>query len=208
MKCKYVLFDFDGTIADTEKMAFYIYQKLSQEYRLKKIEEQDLHWVKNMSASELIDYVELKKSKIPFVLKKAKRILRQEISHVKPCKTNIVQVLRELKQERNIKLGIVTTNSRKNVETFLLQNNMDFFDIILSSSLLGKESKLKKALQKMGLQHDEVLYVGDEIRDIQAAKSLDIRIVSVTWGYNSPESLRQQQPDYLIEEFDDLLKIC
>ncbi len=54
--------------------------------------------------------------------------------------------------------------------------------------------------------------MGDETRDIEAAKKSKIKIVAVTWGFNSSNVLAQHQPDFLIdipqqltEIFEDLL---
>ena len=158
--------------------------------------------------AQLMEYIQIRKRQVPFVLLHAKKLLHHQITEVKPCRENMMQVLIRLKAERNIKIGIITTNSKKNVEAFLRQNNMDFFDVIISSSLFGKAAKLKKVLRKQDLDRAEIAYVGDEIRDIDAAKKLDIDIISVTWGYNSPESLKMRNPDHMIDNMEDLLKIC
>ncbi len=208
MRYKYILFDFDGTLADTETMAVDIYQEISEKYGLKPIRHNDVPTLKNLSMAQLMEYIQIRKLQVPFVLLHAKKLLHHQITEVKPCRENMMQVLIRLKAERNIKIGIITTNSKKNVEAFLRQNNMDFFDVIISSSLFGKAAKLKKVLRKQDLDRAEIAYVGDEIRDIDAAKKLDIDIISVTWGYNSPESLKRQNPDHMIDDMADLLKIC
>jgi phosphoglycolate phosphatase-like HAD superfamily hydrolase len=49
-----------------------------------------------------------------------------------------------------------------------------------------------------------VVYVGDEERDVVAARQAGVDIAAVTWGYNSPELLAVQEPDYLIDYPDEL----
>ena len=61
VKYKYVFFDFDGTLADTEEVNFVIYQKLAEKYNLRNITIYELGHLKKMSARELMAYVELKK---------------------------------------------------------------------------------------------------------------------------------------------------
>ena len=51
----------------------------------------------------------------------------------------------------------------------------------------------------------DAIYIGDEIRDIQAARSISIRIVSVGWGFNAPIALINKQPDLLITKPQALL---
>lgn len=207
VKYKYVLFDFDGTLADTEEVNFVIYQKLAEKYNLRNITIDELGHIKKMSARELMAYVELKKRYLPFLLKRGKNLLKQDIKNIKPCKKDIFDTVLQLKN-MGIQTAIITTNSKANVQMFLNEQNADIFDFIASSSMFGKESKMRKIIKKERLLLDEVLYVGDEIRDVHAAKNTGIHIASVAWGYNTVESLKKHKPDYIIYEPSELIDIC
>lgn len=207
VKYKYVLFDFDGTLADTEEVNFVIYQKLAEKYNLRNITIDELGHIKKMSARELMAYVELKKRYLPFLLKRGKNLLKQDIKNIKPCKKDIFETVLQLKN-MGIQTAIITTNSKANVQMFLNEQNADIFDFIASSSMFGKESKMRKIIKKERLLLDEVLYVGDEIRDVHAAKNTGIHIASVAWGYNTVESLKKHKPDYIIYEPSELIDIC
>nr|WP_300094297.1 HAD-IA family hydrolase [Sedimentibacter sp.] len=207
MRYKYVFFDFDGTLADTEEVNFVIYQKLAEKYNLRNITIDELGHIKKMSAKELMAYVELKKRYLPFMLKRGKNLLKQDMKNIKPCKPDILSTIAELKK-MGIKAAIITTNSKTNVEMFLEKNNAFIFDFIASASMFGKESKMRRIMKKEKLRNDEVLYVGDEIRDINAAKNAGIDIASVGWGYNTVESLKKNNPEYLVMEPSELIGIC
>ena len=207
VKYKYVFFDFDGTLADTEEVNFAIYQKLSEKYNLRNVTIGELGHIKKMSARELMTYVELKKRYLPFLLKRGKKLLKQDIVNVNPCKPDMFSKVSGLKN-MGIKTAIITSNSKINVEIFLKEHDADIFDFIESSSMFGKETKMKKVIKKEKIKLDELLYVGDEIRDINAAKNTGIDIASVAWGYNAVESLKKHRPDYLIYEPSELLDIC
>jgi len=207
VKYKYVLFDFDGTLADTEEVNFVIYQKLAEKYNLRNITIDELGHIKKMSARELMAYVELKKRYLPFLLKRGKNLLKQDIKNIKPCKKDIFDTVLQLKN-MGIQTAIITTNSKANVQMFLNEQNAEIFDFIASSSMFGKESKMRKIIKKERLSLDEVLYVGDEIRDVHAAKNTGIHIASVAWGYNTVESLKKHKPDYIIYEPSELIDIC
>ncbi len=207
MKYKYVIFDFDGTLADTEKINFNIFQQLSDKYNFKKVAIDEIHQLKKMSAKEVIDFLGIKKRKIPLAIKYGKKILKKDIHNVKPCKENIKTILGKLK-DSGVKLGVLTTNSQNNVNIFLENNQIDFFDFVESSSLFGKEIKFKKIIKNKKLNSQDILYVGDEIRDIKAAHLSHVKIASVTWGYNSIEALKRHNPDYLINNPEELLSIC
>lgn len=207
MKYKYIFFDFDGTLADTEEVNFVIYQKLAEKYNLRDITLDELGHLKKMSAKELMEYVELKKRYLPFILKRGKKLLKQDIRNVKLCKPDILENIKKIK-DMGIKVGIITTNSKANVKMFLEEHNADYFDLILNATMFGKESKIKKIIKKEKLKNSEVLYVGDEIRDIHSAFKANVDIASVAWGYNTIESLVKNKPQYLIYEPKELLEIC
>ncbi len=207
MKYKYVFFDFDGTLADTEEVNFVIYQKLAEKYNLRNITLDELGHLKKMSAKEIMEYVELKKRYLPFMLKRGKKLLTQDIRNVRLCKSDIFDTVKQIKS-LGIKVAIVTTNSKTNVKIFLEEHNADYFDFISSSTMFGKESKIRKIMKKEKLKKSEVLYVGDEIRDIHAANRAGIDIASVGWGYNTVESLKKNKPKYLVFETGELFDIC
>ena len=207
VKYKYVIFDFDGTLADTEEANFVIYQKLAEKYNLRNITMDELGRLKKMHAKEVIAYIELKKRYLPFLLKKGKNLLTQDIKNISLCKPDIFHAISNLR-EMGIKTAIITTNSKTNVKLFLEAHDVDIFDIIVSAGMFGKESKMKKIVKKAKMNIDEFLYVGDEIRDITAARNAKMDIASVGWGYNTVESLKKHKPDYLIFEPSELIDIC
>jgi phosphoglycolate phosphatase-like HAD superfamily hydrolase len=207
VKYKYVIFDFDGTLADTEEANFVIYQKLAEKYNLRNITMDELGRLKKMHAKEVIAYIELKKRYLPFLLKKGKNLLTQDIKNISLCKPDIFHIIGNLKK-MGIKTAIITTNSKTNVKLFLEAHDVDIFDIIVSAGMFGKESKMKKIVKKAKINIDKFLYVGDEIRDITAARNAKMDIASVGWGYNTVESLKKHKPDYLIFEPSELIDIC
>ncbi|MFA9424414.1 MAG: HAD-IA family hydrolase [Sedimentibacter sp.] len=207
VKYKYVFFDFDGTLADTEEVNFVIYQKLAEKYNLRNITIDELGHVKKMSAKELMEFIELKKRYLPFLLKRGKNLLKQDMKNVEPCKPDILETVLKIKS-MGMKTAIITTNSKANVKMFLEKYDSNLFDFIASASMFGKESIMKRIIKKEKLALGEALYVGDEIRDILAAKNTGIDIVSVAWGYNTVESLKKYKPEYLILEPSELINIC
>jgi phosphoglycolate phosphatase-like HAD superfamily hydrolase len=54
------------------------------------------------------------------------------------------------------------------------------------------------------LNPDEIVYVGDETRDINSAKKSGVKAIAVGWGFNSPEILSKHNPDYLAVQPQEL----
>jgi phosphoglycolate phosphatase-like HAD superfamily hydrolase len=49
-----------------------------------------------------------------------------------------------------------------------------------------------------------MIYIGDEIRDVKAAKKAAIPVAAVGWGFNSAGALEAFSPDFLLSHPDDL----
>ena len=207
MCLKVIIFDFDGTIADTYDAIVEITNGLSSEFGYQPVEASELVQLKNMSSQEIIKQSKLSIFKIPFLLKRVKEDLTQKISQLKPI-LGIQSSLLELKQQ-GYRLGIITSNSQANVVTFLNNNGLlSLFDFIYSgTTLFGKHRVIHKALKQHQITADSVLYVGDETRDIIAAQRSKIKMAAVSWGFNSALVLSQYHPDFLIEKPPELLKV-
>ncbi len=52
-----------------------------------------------------------------------------------------------------------------------------------------------------------MFYVGDEVRDVVAARQAQVKSIAVTWGFNTLTALQQAQPHALIEQPQELLTI-
>ena len=80
-------------------------------------------------------------------------------------------------------------------------------NFIVTSALFSKEVKIKKIMRRFRLAPEEVLYIGDEHRDIISSQNANVDIASATWGYNSVEYLSTANPTYMIDSINDLFKI-
>ncbi|HSA83958.1 MAG TPA: HAD-IA family hydrolase, partial [Patescibacteria group bacterium] len=111
-------------------------------------------------------------------------------------------------QNADCTLGILTSNSEKNVVKFLERNNMQVFDFIYSgSSLFGKEKVIRSMLREKKFDPDKVIYVGDEGRDIEASKKAGVKVAAVTWGFSSRKGLETYKPDFLLDTPEELTKL-
>lgn len=204
---KLIIFDFDGTIADTFEPLIQIIQRLSQEFGYKSVSPEDIDLFRNLTTREIIYQAGVSIWKLPFILRKIKQELNKEINLVHPV-TGIQEALIELKCQGN-QLGIITSNSQDNVQLFLENNQLDsLFSFICSgTTIFGKNKVINSVLTQENLHLSDVIYVGDETRDIDAAKKSKIQVIAVSWGFNSRKILSNQNPDYLIDHPHQLLDV-
>lgn len=206
MSVKVIIFDFDGTLADTLELLIKIINRLAGEFGYKPASKADIERLQNLTSREIIRQSGIAIFKIPSLLRRIKAELNKEIHSVLPIK-GIEKVLKELKQ-KGYRLGILTSNSPENVKIFLENNKLThLFDYIYSgSTIFGKSKIMKWLLKQENLKPQEVIYVGDEVRDIEAAKKSRIGIIAVSWGFHSKQLLAKQQPDCAIDEPAQLIE--
>jgi phosphoglycolate phosphatase len=199
-----MVFDFDGTIGDTFRQGLEILNAMAPEFGYKPLLGEDVEKARGMTTRQLMRYLGIPNRRLPAVASRGIRELRGRINEVQPI-TGVPEVLRAL-HAKGVRLGIVTSNSEENVELFLKNHDLQIFDFVRSSSrLLGKSREIKAAMKAEGFGPDDVLFVGDETRDIEACRRARIRCAAVTWGYNSRASLVAQEPYCIFDAPEQLL---
>ena len=201
-----IIFDFDGTIADTLHYVRNIVNQLSDEFGFKKLKEEELEKLRGEKSKEAFKKIGIPLTKIPSFLKRVRLVFTRKFKDVKPVE-GVREALNSLKKE-GYELGIVTSSPKKNVEMFLNNNDLNLFDFIYSEGdIFNKDKPMNAFLKKRKLDPEQVFYVGDETRDIEAARKTGVRTIAVSWGFNNEEILSKEGPDYLIKEPKELIKI-
>lgn len=195
---KLLIFDFDGTIADSLAVFIEATNRLADRYGFPPVEQHQIPLIRALSSRELIQQIPVPRWQLPFFLNR----LRQEVRQLSPklqLFDGISDALTELEQDYC--LGIVTSNAKTTVETVLKEQDLDslFQFIHAGHGLLGKARILRRLLHQYRLQPTEVIYIGDETRDIEAAQQAHLTSIAVSWGFNNRAILEQQQPDIVID---------
>ncbi len=206
MTVKVIIFDFDGTLADTFDAIARICNRLAEEFGFKPASPEDIVQLRNLTSREIIKRSGVSIFKLPFLLNKVKKELNNEIKTL-----NLVLGIKECLIELNAsayQLGIITSNSPDNVNLFLQKNGLEgIFKFIRSgTTIFGKNKVINNFLKQEKLTSAQVIYVGDETRDIDAARKSNIKVIAVTWGFNSKEVLAKQNPDFLIDHPSELIE--
>ncbi|MFB2980783.1 HAD-IA family hydrolase [Microseira sp. BLCC-F43] len=204
---KAIIFDFDGTVADTFDTIVAISNRLALEFGYKQAAPEEIEQIRNLSSREIIRQSGVSIFKLPFILRRLKNELNNEISRLNPL-PGIDEALSELKMQ-GYRLGIITSNDRENVMLFMEKNKLqELFDFIYSgANIFGKSRVINRFLKQANLTPEEVIYVGDETRDIEAAKRSQIKMIAVSWGFNSKTVLAEHNPDFLIHHPNELIQV-
>jgi phosphoglycolate phosphatase len=203
---KTIIFDFDGTVADTFESSIETLNTLADKYGFKKFEKEEIKKLRSKSMQEIVKDLHIPLLKLPAAIHDFTSSAQKTICSQQPI-NEIPQLLHEL-NAKSYDLNIITSNSVENVSLFLMKHRLNVFNHIYSDrSLFGKHILISKFLKKYQINSEDALYVGDEIRDIEAAHKANIKIISVTWGFNSEEALQRSFPDYIINQPKDMLGI-
>ncbi len=204
---KTVIFDFDGTIGNTLVILTEVYNRIAPRYNCKPVELKDADRLRNTRPQEFMREYGVSQVKLPFLVLSTRRELHKRIDDVKP-QAGICSTLKELKELGYI-LGIVTSNSQKNLSSFILKNDLsDVFDFLETGThVFGKHRKIKRVLKEWKIPVDACVYVGDETRDVEAARRVGIPVIAVSWGFNDGNTLRRLDPDYYVDEPQELIEL-
>lgn len=199
-----LVFDFDGTIADTFQQGLEILNRMAADFGYKPLVGEDLVKARDMTTRQVMKFLGIPNRRLPSIARRGVRELRAKIGEVQPI-AGVPKVLRELKAA-GLRLGIITSNSEENVAVFLKNHDLEIFEFVRSSSrLLGKAREIRQAMKLHKFGAHEVLFVGDETRDIEACRRAGIRCIAVTWGYNSERSLAAQNPHRILHQPEELV---
>jgi phosphoglycolate phosphatase-like HAD superfamily hydrolase len=202
-----LVFDFDGTIADTLGETRRIFNLIAPDYGIRQVGEHEMDHLRHLSLKELLVHLKIPKRRVPALISRGTGLMRGNITRLQMIE-GMPEVIVELR--RHVRsFGILTSNAPANVDLFLHAHGLrDQFDFISSTSKLTGKAKHLKAIRKtFSLRAEEMLYIGDELRDVKASQKAGIPIAAVTWGFNSRESLAAQSPDYLFDHPADFLRL-
>lgn len=198
-----LIFDFDGTIADTLSVIIRMVNGHADEFHIRPLDDQDVEDLRGLTNLEIIKKYRIPPLKIPALVLRSQKELHNRMHEV-PIFPGIRDLVLELKAQ-GFRLGILTSNSEENVRKFLRQKDLDVFDFIHSeSNLFGKNRALLHLLHKHDLHREDVVYIGDEARDIEACRRVRIAVVAVSWGFHRRELLQGHNPDHLVDTPDEL----
>ncbi len=199
MAIKLIIFDFDGTIADTYQTIINITNGLSSEFGYEPLDDETLQLLKNLSSKDIVKQSQISLYKLPFLARRIRAELGKQIETLEPI-FGMPKVLQSLKDD-GYQLGIVSSNATSNIMAFLEKQNLaHLFNFINSDkTIFGKHRILNKIITKYQLTSSSVVYVGDETRDIRSARKSNVQMIAVVWGFNSEQILDQYQPDFLAQ---------
>ena len=192
LKYPLAIFDFDGTLADTLEWMRGLYAQFGGQFGLKKLSSAEEDRIRDLHGRELLKAVGLPLWKVPRLMREMRARMAAEV-HQFNLFPGVPECLHRL-AEGGVRLGIVSSNSRENVQRILgaeLGSLIHHYDC--GASMFGKTPKVRRVVR---LSHSpRGIYVGDEVRDAEASREAGLSFGAVTWGHHRLEILESYRPD-------------
>ena len=205
---KNIIFDFDGTLADTVPLMLTMVQEIAKEAGYeKRITAEDLEWVRNHGLKDIPKKFGIPWIKIPYLLIKGRDLLNKQMFSVPPCQ-GILEMLQALKEKGYI-LAVLSSNRKDSIQEFIVKHNLaSYFDFVHSElNIFGKDKALLSLLKEHNMKIDESIYVGDEMRDIEACRKIKLDCISVGWGLNSSSALKDYGAQWVVEKAQEIMSL-
>lgn len=199
-----VIFDFDGTIADTAPLIRNFLDVAMQKQGLSPVTDGELEELRNYPLRQIVKDLKLGRVQLWRLVRALKKEIREASDRLELV-DGMAELLSTLRLQ-GYSLGIVTSNDSTLVEQFLAQHNIPPFDFVLGGNgPFVKDRALRSAQKKYAIDHQVCVYVGDETRDVDAARSAGIPIIAVTWGFNTKQALNQLEPDTIVDNPSEIV---
>lgn len=201
---KSIIFDLDGTIADSLSAGIAVLNEMKIIDRT--VTREDYEKTKNLTIKDIFKEFGVPMWRAPQLAVKGRIAIAKRISEI-PFFEGMDETIHAL--SANHRLFIMSSNSLANVQKFLELHNVrkPFEQIYGGAGIFGKAKVLNKVIRQNGLDKNKTYYVGDEVRDVLAAKKVGLKSVSVTWGFNGDKILSAQNPDYLVHTPKELKQV-
>ena len=203
-KRKLLIFDFDGTIADTKTICYKaIYDELKVfGYPYKKVDKAiDV----GMSLKTTLKKLGLSFIILWFVHKRIMKNIRKEANKVKKCED--IDHIKDIKEEK-----IIISNSLKEfmlpiIRQFRLKRC--FKEIYGAEDFSEKPAFIKSYLKEKNIKKENCYYIGDRAADVKIAKEVGCKsvIIAGKCAWDSRKELLKEKPDFVILNIKDLKKI-
>jgi phosphoglycolate phosphatase len=203
MKYRLAIFDFDGTLADSFPFFLRVFNQLAEQHGFKQIDPESSSRYRDYNARQIMDQVGMPAWKLPLVAKSFISLMRENAASISLF-ADTYDVLLHL-ANNGVTLAIVSSNAYDNVNQILGPANTKLISHFeCGMSIFGKAARIQKVLKRTGIPPREVIYIGDQVTDLEAARKEKVAFGAVSWGYATIESLRVHFPE---EEFDSISAI-
>lgn len=203
MRYDLAIFDFDGTLADSSRWFVAAFNALAPRHGLRTLDAARLEDLRGRGNREIMRHLGVSPWKLPMIARSLRSRMAQEASQI-DLFAGIEPVLQTLRQA-DIACAVVSSNSEANVRAILgpqAAAAMAYFEC--GASVFGKPRLFRRVMKRAGVPPQRTICIGDEQRDVEAARAVGAASGAVMWGYASPDLLARSGATLLFERPADI----
>lgn len=202
----HLLFDFDGTLVDSLAIGLKAMNTVGSRHGYKQIQPEELDELMKVPARDRFRRYGVSMMKLPGLAMEFYREYRESMKELALFQ-GVSEMLDTLSQA-GYHMSILSSNHPENIESFMEKQNINCFQqIITSNRLFGKDRMIRRYMRNHKIQQNQLVYIGDELRDIEACKKAEVPIIWVSYGFD-PEALAvTAEPEHMAGSPEEVARI-
>lgn len=201
-----IIFDFDGTLADVAPVFLEIYNELAPRFGLKNISQSDYESLRKKSIWQIMRWTGIKPWQFPKLLNEGRRSFAKSKDKVVLFE-GVPELIKKLHKQKT-SMYILSSNNERSIRSILKRYELDDEVVVMKRPwFFGKAGNIRQLIGRKKYNKSETWMVGDEVRDVKAGQKAGIKTISVSWGLQDEQILKKQNPNYLVSNVNDLVKI-
>jgi phosphoglycolate phosphatase len=201
-----VILDFDGTLADSWPWLLGALDETAMRFRLRRITAEQAEALRGRETMAVLQALGVAPWQVPRIAAHLRR--RVLAAPPPPLFPGMAELLTRL-AAHGVRLAIASSNTEAQVARTL---GPDLLALVahraLEAGLFGKAAKLRRILRDSAVPPEAAISIGDELRDIEAARSAGIAAGAVAWGYATRDLLAAHRPDAIFDAPADIAAFC
>jgi phosphoglycolate phosphatase len=203
MRYQLAIFDFDGTLADSFPWVIGMMNDVADRFSFRRVRDDELEDLRHCDAREIMRRLGVKRWKLPMIARYVRSRMAAEVDQI-PLFPGVNEMLAEL-AAAGVKMAVVSANGEDTIRRVLGPENAARMDGFAAGvSLFGKRSKLIKMAKLTGVDRSDTIVIGDELRDLDAARAAGMAFGAVSWGATRAPAHAARGADFIYERMDQI----
>ncbi len=197
-----IIFDFDGTLADS---LYATLQVLFELIHRQALPAEDISRLRGMTMRQVLRELNIPAWRALFLKQTVYKAMRDRMDNIALI-PGMDEAIKRLATGHQ--LYVLSSNDAVNVRIFLGRFRLgDYFNGVYGdANPFGKARQLKRLVREHALDASQAWYVGDQTWDVTAAHRAGMKAAAVAWGFSNLHVLKAKRPEAMVFSPDELAK--
>ena len=204
MRYQMAIFDFDGTLADSFPWVLGAVDEVADRFKFRRLREGEIEELRHCDAREVMRRLGVPRWKLPMIARYVRTRMAADVDKIVLFAGAGLMI--DQLAGAGMKMAVVSANGEDTIRAVLGPRAEQIGGFAAGVSLFGKRGKLLRMSRQAGVEPGQTMVIGDEIRDLDAARKAGMAFGAVSWGLTRGEALAARRPDALFSRMDDIPK--